>query len=1030
MTQPQWDRQPFFVVGGTVRPDSPSYVERPADEELFQLVRAGHFCYILATRQMGKSSLMIKADRRLQAEGIRTIKIDLTLIGTQDVTLDQWYLGILTLLKRRLKLSVDPEDWWRKWSALSTIHRFTTFLKDVALTEIGTDIVIFIDEIDSTLKLDFTDDFFAAIRATYNARADEPIFNRLTFVLLGVATPADLIQDTVRTPFNIGYGIDLHEFRQSDAQVFENGLTRVQLGQAHSLLSRVLYWTNGHPYLTQKICKTITDTPNQTWTDDDVDALIHRLFLSDEGRQEENLQFIQAYIDRNPRRIELLRLYRKIYKGRQILEDKRSIEQNYLKLSGLVRPRRGEFEIRNEIYRRAFNLDWVKAHLPVDLSLRIAIISTAVTLFLIFALVLSTWRQSQNTTEVLAQTHISNFNDTTDPILRLDSLAKLFDLPEGEFHNRARVLFNSLTLEEKTDLFKNNVVGLQPQVRSVVHNTYAFLENTPPQNNLLREMGRALDQSKELESVITANEIARWVDGRIAVLEGRYEAAKTAYSSAVDLNDSNPATRFERGIIFTHLHEYHNALADFEAALRQQEQWATRVSTVITDEPQLYATWQTDTEQNLEPTYTSLSRLISIQTIAVAISSQTPTATHTNPSTATETTSPTPTETSTHTPTATPTSTPTSSPTLSPTASPTTSPTASPTASATTQAVPKDVVVWTATPSPTKTKIPTTSPTSTVAPTRTPTVSATSSPTPSPTRTPTASPTMTVTPLPTHTSTSQVSENQAISRIVYAQGRREYHDLAMIRANGTFVRVILPKQASAPAWSPDGLSIAFFGEPSIDSIDDSFRGGEGLWTIDWRGRNPRQLVKTDHIKNIAWSPDGTKLAFEVNPPTQIAQVIVIDAETAIPLSRFSGEQPNWEPNSRRLVVKACLPTCGLWRITTDGSERRILTAGGSASYPAWSPDGLSLVFSAEQDGNWDLYLLRFLNGEIERLTDAVGIDTTPAFSRDGKNIIYRASTTDMTWRLLRLRLSDRRRFLIKNDVGDSNDWGQARPAVY
>jgi hypothetical protein len=55
-------------------------------------------------------------------------------------------------------------------------------------------IVIFIDEIDSVLGLNFPiDDFFAAIRACYNKRAQNPEYKRLTFVLLGVATPTELI---------------------------------------------------------------------------------------------------------------------------------------------------------------------------------------------------------------------------------------------------------------------------------------------------------------------------------------------------------------------------------------------------------------------------------------------------------------------------------------------------------------------------------------------------------------------------------------------------------------------------------------------------------------------------------------------------------------------------------------------------------------------------------------------------------------------------------------------------------------------
>ena len=55
----------FFVAGGTLRSDAPSYVQRPADDELFNQALAGEFCYVLTPRQMGKSSLMIRTARRL-----------------------------------------------------------------------------------------------------------------------------------------------------------------------------------------------------------------------------------------------------------------------------------------------------------------------------------------------------------------------------------------------------------------------------------------------------------------------------------------------------------------------------------------------------------------------------------------------------------------------------------------------------------------------------------------------------------------------------------------------------------------------------------------------------------------------------------------------------------------------------------------------------------------------------------------------------------------------------------------------------
>src|SRR5207248_2999311 len=118
-------------------------------------------------------------------------------------------------------------------------------------------LVIFIDEIDAVLNLPFSsDEFFAAIRACYNHRSREPELHRLTFCLLGVATPSDLIQDARTTPFNIGRRIELADFTATEAAPLARGLGSDAV-QGASLLERVLYWTGGHPYLTQRLCQAI-----------------------------------------------------------------------------------------------------------------------------------------------------------------------------------------------------------------------------------------------------------------------------------------------------------------------------------------------------------------------------------------------------------------------------------------------------------------------------------------------------------------------------------------------------------------------------------------------------------------------------------------------------------------------------------------------------------------------------------------------------------------------------------------------------
>jgi tetratricopeptide (TPR) repeat protein len=636
----------FFVAGGTLRPDAPSYVKRPADDELFHLASAGKFCYVLTPRQMGKSSLMIRTAHRLQQDGVRTAIIDLTKIGT-DVSVEQWYLGLITRLKVQLALSVDLDAWWAEWASLSVVQRFTDFLHDVVLTEIDGPVVIFIDEIDTTLNLAFSDDFFAAIRFTYNARANDPAYHRLTFVLLGVTTPADLIKDRSRTPFNIGHGIDLHEFSREDARVLQRGLQAACLEQEEPIFDRIFYWTSGHPYLTQKLCLTIVERGHGSWTDEQVDELVDNLFLSEEARKETNLQFVRDSVNASPQRRRLLSLYRKVHEGKEIPEDERSLDQNRLKLFGLVRAEKGVLQVRNEIYRRAFNLDWIKANTPTDWTRRIAVVSTFLVLLLTVSIAWLIPQQRQQAAQARAQAFVDSFRGTTSAEVRINSLAGLFDL--SGYEDQARQLFRELGPEEQLAMFDlGDPQEVGAQLTTVVQRLYADLEDNVQGNALLHAMAQVLRKLDDPMAINLATEIEQWLEGRGHYAQRGYQQAVAAYEVAIRLNDHNPGTRFDRGRAFVGLNDYPAALDDFEEVIRLDQEWLSKVEEVIAGDSKLFEYLGTHRDTNPD--------------LATHFPTLTPTPTSTN--TPTPTPTPTPSPTNTSTPTATPTNTPT--PTFTP----------------------------------------------------------------------------------------------------------------------------------------------------------------------------------------------------------------------------------------------------------------------------------------------------------------------------------------------------------------------------
>ncbi len=234
----------YYRVGGNLPPDAPSYVERSADEQLYQKLKSGEFCYVLNSRQMGKSSLWVRVKQRLERENYLCAAIDLSGIGQGE--LEQWYTSFANRLSKCFDSSVKKQwrPWWKEQVELVPMEKLHQLIEELLLPSLlpHQKLVIFIDEIDYVKGLPFsTDDFFALIRSFYNERSLNPLFNQVTFCLLGVATPADLIENKQLTPFNIGTGIELQGFRQDEAGNLITGLSG-KVTSPESVISDILAW--------------------------------------------------------------------------------------------------------------------------------------------------------------------------------------------------------------------------------------------------------------------------------------------------------------------------------------------------------------------------------------------------------------------------------------------------------------------------------------------------------------------------------------------------------------------------------------------------------------------------------------------------------------------------------------------------------------------------------------------------------------------------------------------------------------------
>ena len=164
------------------------------------------------------------------------------------------------------------------------------------------------------MSLSFSlDDFFALIRFFYNRRVDEPKYQRLTFALLGVATPSDLIADKTQTPFNIGRAIALNGFQLHEVQPLTDGLTG-KVSNPQEAIAQILDWTGGQPFLTQKLCKLIIEASAFGNYPSVEQVVKSRIIENWEAQDEpEHLKTIRDRILRNQQKAgQLLGLYQEI----------------------------------------------------------------------------------------------------------------------------------------------------------------------------------------------------------------------------------------------------------------------------------------------------------------------------------------------------------------------------------------------------------------------------------------------------------------------------------------------------------------------------------------------------------------------------------------------------------------------------------------------------------------------------------------------------------------------------------------------
>jgi len=324
---------------GAMRPESPFYIERLADNQLLnQLAGQGTTTTIQAGRQTGKTSLLIHAIHASQEKSRKVIYLDFQLVDRSSLKdLGSFLEYISEAICEQLELDLLVVDgYWQ--TARNPAQTFNRFLQREILQKSEHNILLAIDEADMLLDAGFKQHFFALLRAWDSRRAFDDTWRKLSLVVVISTHPYLLIDDVNLSPFNVGLNVQLKDFtleqvadlnrRHGNPLILEEILTLMDL-------------VGGHPYLVRQAFYTLV-----------VEGLSLPELISVAGSPDgpfgKHLLFYQHSLKKNPHLIAALQ---RLLRGQKV-EDELELER--LSAVGLIRQEKGKWEPRCGLYKEFF----------------------------------------------------------------------------------------------------------------------------------------------------------------------------------------------------------------------------------------------------------------------------------------------------------------------------------------------------------------------------------------------------------------------------------------------------------------------------------------------------------------------------------------------------------------------------------------------------------------------------------------------------------------------------------------------------
>jgi TolB protein len=198
----------------------------------------------------------------------------------------------------------------------------------------------------------------------------------------------------------------------------------------------------------------------------------------------------------------------------------------------------------------------------------------------------------------------------------------------------------------------------------------------------------------------------------------------------------------------------------------------------------------------------------------------------------------------------------------------------------------------------------------------------------------------------------------------------------------------IARNALAPAWAPGGRVLAF-SRVRAGTVE----GTMAIFKMRTDGTGVTRLLTPEFDRDVAPSPDGTKIAFTSVRPYSQSGVYVADADGTNELFVHSGESPAWSPDSAKLILQAA---DGLYTVDADGTDATKLASPAGAHDPAWHPDGSAVSFVASSGGCSDVYTMAVDGTGLTRATDAACYPAPVEFSwaPDGTKVFFSGPACD------------------------------------